>query len=66
MSTGFAPLAACPACGKQAGELIEDKTSRFPFRVTCSARNEEAFESGAACGEPAETKRASGLRRQSG
>ena len=30
-------LKACPACGKQAGELIEDKTSRFPFRVKCSA-----------------------------
>ena len=26
-------LKACPACGKQAGELIEDKTSRFLFRV---------------------------------
>jgi hypothetical protein len=28
-------LKACPACGKQAGELIEEKASRFPFRVTC-------------------------------
>jgi uncharacterized Zn finger protein len=27
----------CPACGKQAGELIEEKASRFPFRVTCRA-----------------------------
>jgi hypothetical protein len=24
-------LKACPACGKQAGELIENKASRFPF-----------------------------------
>jgi hypothetical protein len=23
-------LKACPACGKQAGELIEDKGARFP------------------------------------
>jgi uncharacterized Zn finger protein len=30
-------LKPCPACGKQAGELIEDKTSRFPFRVKCGA-----------------------------
>ena len=37
MSAGFAPLAACPACGKQAGELIENKASRFPFRVQCKA-----------------------------
>ena len=37
MSMGFAPLAACPACGKQAGELLEDKTSRFPFQVKCGA-----------------------------
>ena len=36
MSTGFA-LAACPACGKQAGELIENKPARFPFRVQCRA-----------------------------
>jgi hypothetical protein len=26
-------LKACPACGKQAGELIEQKDSRFTFRV---------------------------------
>jgi hypothetical protein len=30
-------LKACPACGKQAGELIEEKASRFPFRVQCRA-----------------------------
>jgi ribosomal protein S27AE len=30
-------LKACPACGKEAGELIEHKTSRFPFRVKCGA-----------------------------
>ena len=30
-------LKACPACGKQAGELIEEKASRFPFRVQCKA-----------------------------
>jgi hypothetical protein len=30
-------LKACPACGKHAGALIEEKASRFPFRVTCSA-----------------------------
>jgi hypothetical protein len=24
-------LKACPVCGKQAGELIEEKASRFPF-----------------------------------
>jgi hypothetical protein len=30
-------LKACPACGKQAGELIDEKASRFPFRVTCRA-----------------------------
>jgi uncharacterized Zn finger protein len=30
-------LKAYPACGKQAGELIEEKASRFPFRVTCRA-----------------------------
>jgi ribosomal protein S27AE len=29
------PLKACPACGKQAGVLLEEKTSRFPFRVMC-------------------------------
>jgi hypothetical protein len=26
-------LNACPACGKQAGELIENKSARFAFRV---------------------------------
>jgi hypothetical protein len=26
-------LKACPVCGKHAGVLIEEKTSRFPFRV---------------------------------
>jgi hypothetical protein len=30
-------LKPCPACGKQAGELIEEKASRFPFRVQCRA-----------------------------
>jgi hypothetical protein len=30
-------LKACPACGKQAGELIESKAARFPFRVQCRA-----------------------------
>ena len=30
-------LKPCPACGKQAGELIEDKGARFPFRVQCRA-----------------------------
>jgi uncharacterized Zn finger protein len=30
-------LKACPACGKQAGELIEEKASRFLFRVKCGA-----------------------------
>jgi hypothetical protein len=30
-------LKACPACGKQAGELIEEKAARFPFRVQCRA-----------------------------
>lgn len=30
-------LEPCPTCGKQAGELIEDKASRFPFRVQCGA-----------------------------
>lgn len=27
----------CPVCGKEAGELTENKTSRFPFRVECDA-----------------------------
>jgi uncharacterized Zn finger protein len=31
------PLKPCPACGKQAGELIESKGARFPFRVQCAA-----------------------------
>jgi uncharacterized Zn finger protein len=30
-------LKPCPACGKQAGELIENKPARFPFRVQCKA-----------------------------
>ena len=30
-------LKACPACGKQAGEPIEEKASRFPFRMQCGA-----------------------------
>ncbi len=30
-------LKPCPACGKEAGELIEDEGSRFPFRVRCAA-----------------------------
>lgn len=30
-------LKACPACGKQAGELIENKAVRLPFRVQCRA-----------------------------
>jgi uncharacterized Zn finger protein len=30
-------LKACPSCGKQAGELIEDKGARFPFRAQCRA-----------------------------
>jgi hypothetical protein len=30
-------LKPCPACGKQAGELVEVKGSRFPFWVTCKA-----------------------------
>ena len=32
-------LKACPACGKQAGELIEEKALRFPYRVQCRACN---------------------------
>jgi hypothetical protein len=28
-------LRPCPACGKAAGELIESKAARFPFRVQC-------------------------------
>jgi ribosomal protein S27AE len=28
-------LKACPVCDKHAGVLIEEKTSRFPFRVLC-------------------------------
>jgi ribosomal protein S27AE len=28
-------LKACPACGKNAGVLLEKKTSRFPFWVMC-------------------------------
>jgi hypothetical protein len=30
-------LKPCPACGEQAGELIEDKGARFPFRAQCRA-----------------------------
>ena len=30
-------LKPCPACGKQAGKLIENKGARFPFRVRCGA-----------------------------
>jgi hypothetical protein len=30
-------LKSCPACSKQAGERIDDKASRFPFRVQCRA-----------------------------
>jgi hypothetical protein len=30
-------LKPCPACGKSAGELIEDKAARFPFWVTCKS-----------------------------
>jgi hypothetical protein len=30
-------LRTCPACGKQAGELVEEKAARFPFRVQCRA-----------------------------
>jgi hypothetical protein len=30
-------LKACPACGKQTGKLIENKSARFPFRVQCGA-----------------------------
>jgi uncharacterized Zn finger protein len=30
-------LKACPACGKQAGELVQVKASRFPFWVKCGA-----------------------------
>jgi uncharacterized Zn finger protein len=30
-------LKPCPACGKQAGKLIEEKASRFPFHVQCGA-----------------------------
>jgi hypothetical protein len=30
-------LKACPACGKQAGELVHAKASRFPFWVKCGA-----------------------------
>jgi restriction alleviation protein Lar len=30
-------LKACPACGKQAGELVETQPARFPFRVQCRA-----------------------------
>jgi hypothetical protein len=28
-------LKPCPACGKQAGELVETQPARFPFRVQC-------------------------------
>lgn len=31
------PLKPCPACGKQAGELVESKGARFPFRAHCRA-----------------------------
>jgi Restriction alleviation protein Lar len=30
-------LKPCPACGKQAGKLIENKSARFAFRVQCGA-----------------------------
>ena len=30
-------LKACPACGKHAGELIENTAARFAFRVQCRA-----------------------------
>ena len=30
-------LKPCPACGKRAGELIENKPARFPYRVQCRA-----------------------------
>jgi hypothetical protein len=30
-------LKACPACGKQAGKLIENEAVRLPFRVQCRA-----------------------------
>jgi len=30
-------LKPCPACGKQAGELVETQPARFPFRVQCRA-----------------------------
>jgi hypothetical protein len=30
-------LKRCPACGKPAGKLIENKPARFPFRVQCGA-----------------------------
>jgi hypothetical protein len=29
-------LKPCPSCGKQAGELIEDKPARFPFRFSAA------------------------------
>jgi hypothetical protein len=34
-------LEACPACGKHAGVLIEEKASRFPFRVQCRDRTND-------------------------
>jgi transcription elongation factor Elf1 len=30
-------LKACPACGKQAGELVHVKASRFPYWVKCAS-----------------------------
>jgi Restriction alleviation protein Lar len=30
-------LKPCPVCGKREGKLIENKPSRFPFRVQCTA-----------------------------
>ncbi len=30
-------LKPCPRCGKRAAELMEDESSRFPFRVKCQA-----------------------------
>ena len=30
-------LKSCPACGKTAGEMIETKAARFPFRAQCGA-----------------------------
>ena len=36
-SAAGAELAPCPRCGMNGGEVVEDGTSRFRYRVKCSA-----------------------------